>query len=108
MNVLFRFRQDMRLHDHATPGEKVICHNEKLSSGSTVEFAKACRDFFSSTAFAKDASWPTAILASSMVDGGANLDIEVCMSYVRPSAAAGVERAAFRIWPKRCAGRCFH
>eukprot|EP00903_Cladosiphon_okamuranus_P020050 g18416.t1 len=72
--------QDMRLHDSGGGGgQKVICNNEKLASGSTAEFVRSCREFFSSTAFAKDTSWPTSILASSMVDHGPNLDVEVLL-----------------------------
>eukprot|EP00903_Cladosiphon_okamuranus_P008178 g7877.t1 len=76
--------QDMRLRSYNKPGQKVICHNEKLVSGGSAEFVRSCREFFSSTVFAKGKLWPTAILAPSKLDGGANLDVEVPLEALPP------------------------
>lgn len=55
----------------------MVCHDEKLASGSNVEFLRSCREFLASTVFANNASWPTAILSDATIDGRPNPEVEV-------------------------------
>lgn len=60
--------------------DSIVCHNEKLESGSTGAYVQSCRHFLDSSVFQDDTSVPTVILApSNLVDSNnsPNFAIEV-------------------------------